>query len=410
MQGAQRLALAQQKYRSVCGQKNGEELSDIIRLDSLYTKRVLDDIWAADGSLLVLESTEPHGVWNEIVLSHLRSAAAYKQGNFVDAYTFQLHSYNAFLRAFRHMTLWGIHTLYAMCRDLYRVACMADKQLPPPMADGSSAHSTKIEEATRAINQGFSMCMTDREPLLSKSRKWGTYHMANLLFSLYLRLKMYNLCDSMIRAIKTSELPVLARFPMSDQVTFRYYRGMLAFRNESYKAAKEDLLFALEHCHCDSYTNKTRILTYLTPIMLAEGSTPQSRLLRRYPPIKALYGEIAKAARAGNLSRFDQIVEEKEHRFVTIGVFLAVERVRKVVVRQLLRKIYLIEGEPSRISFQRFCDGLAAAGIHGVDVPEMEAILADMIFCGYIKGYLSQGHGIAVLSKQQPFPPLSGLL
>ncbi|KAJ2827451.1 COP9 signalosome (CSN) subunit [Coemansia erecta] len=405
MAGCQRLVQAQHKFKTLNNSNNGAELAQVIQLSSQYTERVLENILNEYGSWAVIETQPTRGVWDEISTIHFQAAAAYRQRSFVDAYTHQLGSYNAFLRVFRNMTQWGISVLYVLSRDLCDVAQRADHQL-----NAASTQGGKLEEATRAINQGFSLCMTDREPLLSKSRKWGTYRMANILFALYVRHKAYNLCDSMIRALRASELPPLEQFPMSDQVTFRYYRGVLAFRNEKYASAKDDLMFALEHCLRDSYNNKTRILVCLTPILMAEGKAPHSRLLRRYPPIKAMYGELAKAAKAGNLRRFDELLEEKEQHLVNTGTFMAVERVRKVAIRQLLRKIYLINGQNSRITFRAFCDGFMAAGVYDMDVPEMESVLADMVFCGYMKGYLAHDHGIAVLSKQQPFPPLASLV
>ncbi|KAJ2581233.1 COP9 signalosome (CSN) subunit [Coemansia sp. RSA 1836] len=405
MSGAERLAQANYKFIATHRDKRSEEFAQIVKIDSQYTSIVLRDIWSKDGNWNALQTQ--HATLDIVVLSimHFRAAVEYQQNNFVEAYKYQLASYQAFLRAFHHMDRWGVHTLLAMCKDLYMLACRADYQLTTA---GSSA--TKLEEATRAISQGFSMCMTDREPQLGISRKWGTYHLANLLFALYLRQKAFNMCTSMIRAIKASELPPLDQFPMSDQVSFRYYRGMLAFQGESFAAAKEDLVFALEHCHRDAYRNKTRILMRLTPMMMMEGSMPKSRLLRRYPQIKALYGGLAKAAMTGDLRQFDMALLDKEQELVSLGTYMAVEYVRKIAVRQLLYKIYLIDGKNSRMSFERLRIGFWAAGLGDVNVLEIESILADMVAAGFIKGYLSHDHGVAVLSKQQPFPPIKSVL
>ncbi|KAJ2851912.1 COP9 signalosome (CSN) subunit [Coemansia brasiliensis] len=396
-----RLFKAQHKLKSLNNANNGAELAQVLQLNSLYTDRVLQDIRKEHGSWDILQSRQARGVWDEITLMHFRAAAADRARNFIEAYTCQLTCYNAFLRIFRNMAQWSVPVIYTLSHDLSDVAQRADRQLGCGNSQGS-----KLEEATRIINQGFSMCMTDREPLLDKTRKWGTYHMANILFALYVRHKAYNLCDSMVRALRAAELPPMGQFPMSDQVAFRYYRGMLAFRNEKYKSARDDLEFALEHCHRDSYNNKTRILIYLTPILMAEGKSPHSRLLRRYPPIKAMYGELVKAAKAGNLREFDSLMQEKEQQLVNAGTYIAVERVRRVAVRQLIRKIYIMSGQQSRVAFKLLCDGFMAAGVEDIDISEMESILADLIFAGYLKGYLAHDHGLAVLSKQQPFPPL----
>ncbi|KAJ2802486.1 COP9 signalosome (CSN) subunit [Coemansia helicoidea] len=404
MSSSERLSRAQQKFKILASTKNGDELAAVLPLNSEYTNLVLGDMLKEDGGWDALREPLSRGLWNEVTVEHFRAAIACRRGDFVEACARQLATYHAFLRAFRHMERWSINGLLVLCRDLCSVAQRADALLA---GDGQGG---KVEEATRAINQGFSLCMTDREPDLAKSRKWGTYRVANILFRLYRRLGAHNLCDSMIRAIKASELPELDAFPMSDQVTFRFYRGMLAFRSESYAQAKDDLLFALAHCHRDAYANKIRILTYLTPVLMAEGAMPQSRLMRRYPPVKALYGELAKAARAGNLRRFDELLAEKEQQLVAAGAFLAAERVRRIATRELLRKLYLIGGSASRVPFQMLRDGFVAAGLADTSVPEIEAILADTIYGGYVKGYLAHDHGVAVLSKQEPFPPLRSLV
>ncbi|KAJ2489932.1 COP9 signalosome (CSN) subunit [Coemansia sp. RSA 2050] len=405
MSGEGRLSQASHKFKMLNSKKDSVEFAQIIKIDSQYTATVLRDIWTADGSWDALLTHQFNSVITELSLMHFRAAAEFCQKRFVEAYEYQLSSYKAFLRAFSYMDRWGVYPLLVMCKDLYLLACRADCQLTE-----AGQPATKLEEATRAINQGFSMCMTDREPVLSNSRKWGTYHLANLLFALYLRQKAFNMCNSMIRGIKTSELPALDQFPMGDQVTFRYYRGLLAFQGEDFAAAKEDLVFALEHCHRDAYRNRARILMRLTPIMMIEGIMPQSRLFHKYPPIMALYGGLARAAVQGDLRTFDAILLEKEWQLASLGTYLAVEYVRRIAVRQLLYRIYLIDGKNSRLSFERVRIGFWAAGLGDVCILEIESMLADMIAAGFIKGYLSHDHGVAVLSKQQPFPPIKSVL
>ncbi|KAJ2076234.1 COP9 signalosome (CSN) subunit [Coemansia sp. RSA 922] len=405
MTGADRLSQAAFKFKALFNAKNSKEFAQIVKIDSQYTTTVLRDVWNADGNWNALLTQQSTTLLSELSLAHFRASVEFCQSNFVEAYTHQLSSYQAFLRAFSNMDRWGVDPLLAMSKDLYLLSCRADYQLTR-----AGQPATKLEEATRAINQGFSMCMTDREPLASISRKWGTYHLANLLFVLYFRQKAFNLCTNMLRGIKTTELPPLDQFPMGDQVTFRYYRGLLAFQGEQFAAAKEDLVFAMEHCHRDAYRNRTRILMRLTPIMMIEGNMPQSRLLQKYPLVNALYGGLVRAAMLGDVCQFDALMQDKEQLLVSLGTYTAVEQVRRIAVRQLLYKIYLIDGKGSRLSFQLVRNGFWVAGMGDVSVFEIESILADMISAGFIKGYMSHDHGVAVLSKQLPFPPIKSVL
>ena len=42
-----------------------------------------------------------------------------------------------------------------------------------------------------------------------------------------------------------------------------------------------------------------------------------------------------------------------------------------------------------------------------MDVDEIECVLANLIYSGYLKGYISHQHGKLVVSKGVAFPPLS---
>ena len=42
-----------------------------------------------------------------------------------------------------------------------------------------------------------------------------------------------------------------------------------------------------------------------------------------------------------------------------------------------------------------------------MDMDEVECLVANLIFRGYVKGYLSHKLHVAVLSKKDAFPPMS---
>ena len=45
-----------------------------------------------------------------------------------------------------------------------------------------------------------------------------------------------------------------------------------------------------------------------------------------------------------------------------------------------------------------------------IDLDEVECILANLIFRGYVRGYLSHAKRVLVLSKRDPFPTASVIL
>jgi hypothetical protein len=93
---------------------------------------------------------------------------------------------------------------------------------------------TKLEEGVRATYKAFTYCATDRFSPMETSRKWGTYAITNMLFQVYFNLNTTNLCANIFRALSASGLPPLSEYPLSHQVIFSYYKGILAFMEERY--------------------------------------------------------------------------------------------------------------------------------------------------------------------------------
>lgn len=60
-----------------------------------------------------------------------------------------------------------------------------------------------------------------------------------------------------------------------------------------------------------------------------------------------------------------------------------------------------------QLSLDAFLVALKFMQVEGVDIAEVQCILANLIYMGHIKGYISHQHQKLVVSKQNPFPPLS---
>jgi len=71
---------------------------------------------------------------------------------------------------------------------------------------------------------------------LEESRKWGIYYIVNLLFKTYFKLNSASLSKNMLKSLTAGrgDMPGLSAFPKSQQVTFKYYEGVLHFLEENY--------------------------------------------------------------------------------------------------------------------------------------------------------------------------------
>ena len=127
---------------------------------------------------------------------------------------------------------------------------------------------------------------------------------------------------------------------------FRYYSGILSFRNDFYHEAAQHLTYALGHTYfCESepkfVRNKLLILVYLIPAKMTIGTMPTEKMFVKYPDIADLYKDIVDAVQVGDLAGFDQACFKQQDRLVRLGTWLAIERVRPIVIRRVFHKVYV---------------------------------------------------------------------
>ncbi|MCJ1273100.1 COP9 signalosome (CSN) subunit [Puttea exsequens] len=282
--------------------------------------------------------------------------------------------------------------------------------------DIAEGRNGKLEDAARVMMRMFTLCISDRAPL-EDSRKWGLYTTTNLLFRTHFRLSSTALSKTLLRALSVSsaDMPPLSAFPRSHTTTFAYYVGVIHFLSEDYAAAETHLLHAWYTCLRTAKHNLELILTYLIPtLLLTKQKLPSSSLLAPYPRLAHLFTPLVAAIRSGSLAAFARALARGEAEFVKRRIYLTLERGRDVCLRNLFRKVFLAAGwdgegkRRTRVRVEEFGVAVRIGGseVEGGEVEgdEVECLVANMIYKGYMKGYISRQHGIVVLSKNGAFP------
>lgn len=133
--------------------------------------------------------------------------------------------------------------------------------------DPEAEANQSLEDCARQLNAIFGLCLMDRAPL-EDSRKWGIYYIINLLFKTYFRLNQASLSRNILKNLRANErdMPSLNQFPKSQQVTFKYYEGVLFFLEENYIEAEKCLAEALDLCHKDSMRNKQCVPCFMASL------------------------------------------------------------------------------------------------------------------------------------------------
>jgi tetratricopeptide (TPR) repeat protein len=290
---------------------------------------------------------------------------------------------------------WILPLLHQTCSDLWSVA----KATETPAS---------MEEAARAINKAFTLCITDRNPDEGQSRKWGFCRMAGLLFRIYFYLGQLNLCNNVLRAIAASQQPALDALPAAHLVTYRYYLGRYHFINERYAEAEEHLALAFLECHAQFRRAKRQILHLLIPCrLLVSGRVPCTSLLERYG-LTAFYAAALKDLANGNVRQYEGLLAAFERQLLRMGTFGVWERLALVAQRSLVRLVWRLDGGQSRLPLDRIAVGLGLpAGQQQDTLDQVGCILANLIDTGLVKGYISYERATAVLSQKDPFASLT---
>jgi hypothetical protein len=84
------------------------------------------------------------------------------------------------------------------------------------------------------------------------------------------------------------------------------------------------------------------------------------------------------------------------------GTYLLLEKCKTVCYRNLFKRIHLVL-DKHQIPLEHVANAFKWLGM-SIDLDEVECIIANLIFKGYIRGYLSHSKRVLVLSKRDPFP------
>ena len=391
-------------------------------------------------------------LWVEIAVAHWRVAVqvTYTQ-NLQSAYMAQNALLVAINRAADKTDNWILPVMFLVAKELRQLSIMADIQGKKSSGSAlkvSKTTSANLEEATRSINRSFTLCLNDRNISSEQSRKWGVYFFVGELFKIYFKLNKRALAKSVLKVLQNmqQQLPTFESFPKSHAVTFLYYTGVLHFIDENYQLAESKLTMALEMCYTSSKKNREYILMYLIPAqLLTKRLTPSSQLWEQFSSLKVMYKPVLDAVMSGNLKQFDDELLLRRRLYVKKYIYLAMEKIRVLAQIRLFRKVYVLQGSSSRIATPVFCKALQFSLTSkseelenttentteketkkdseeatekgeeggeeqeepkdtGYSREEVEGFLAQLIYSGQMKGYISRDRQTVVLSNKDAFP------
>lgn len=131
--------------------------------------------------------------------------------------------------------------------------------------------------------------------------------------------------------------------------------------------------------------------------------------------------DLGKAIQQGNLTRYQQIMNDNQSIFIKHGIYLVLEQTKAILYRNLCKRIYLLYDKSIKFPMQYLeialnyqleltrQEGMKTGNYmieddENVDLNEIECILSNLIYANRIKGYILHDKGLLVLSNKDPFP------
>lgn len=157
--------------------------------------------------------------------------------------------------------------------------------------------------------------------------------------------------------------------------------------------------------HASTINNKRKILTYLIPVKMFLGILPTPPCLKKYNLLQ--FEEVAASLREGNIHRFHASLKSSEREFIQDGVYLILEKLQMLLYRNLFKKVSLICGT-HQVPISTLEAALRWSGYEGISTDETHCIVANLIYSGQIRGYISHQHQVLVVAKVNAFPKWGG--
>jgi hypothetical protein len=374
-------------------QRRGKELSNYLSIHNFALKQVSSK-WNQN---LSLKGILPSG-YDEFILQII--AASHFEQQIETCFTYLAEALRILCTFLREEKSWIVPVLLRLSKELRQVAEKADS------LEQKEFGSKRLEETESLLKRAYSLVVNDRLPA-EDSKKLASLELVNQLFRIYFKLNTVHLCRSLIRQVEGPSFPSFEQFPISHQVTFCFFAGRLRLFDDDFKATEQHLGFAFRHCPQKYWKSRRQILIYLIPARIVLGKLPSTRLIHKYQ-LSQYYERLVYCIRIGNVAGVEASLKQWEEFFIRRGVYFVLEHLKLITLRVFFKRIYQLLGS-TRLKLPDLLCALKVAG-YEMDIDELECCLANLIYQGYIKGYIAHQRHILVVSKVDPFPRLKNVV
>jgi hypothetical protein len=283
-------------------------------------------------------------------------------------------------------------------RKLYFSASLADKEL-----EMKKEKPNQIDEVGRILMSFFSTFqMSDEKEIV--------FFCIICLIRIHFKLRTYRNSKTLVNWVEKSGID-FDNIPKSEVVTYLYYSGRLAMYEIRLIEAREILLRAYNLCQVNHIPNRKLLIEYLIPLNMFSGILPRHNVLTTYGLED--YLPLVESFRKGDILKFESAIESLENRFISLGTFLIIEKLKTYVLRNCIKLIakcfedsLSLMNNPV-IKLEMIQEVMRDCYNNEISLDELELYIIGAIYKGLIAGYVHNNNKVLILSKKNPFPNLA---
>ena len=189
--------------------------------------------------------------------------------------------------------------------------------------------------------------------------------------------------------------------PKSVAVTLKFFIAKHLLFLDDFETARRELLIARSSMQMKSQSQLEQVLSLLIPLQLSNSLFPTLTFLNQFPRLKSAFFPLLKAVRKGDLFQTRKCMRDLKMEEV---FFVLTRRIELVVYRTIVKKVFETNPGKRRIDFEILNSVFEFSAQKSVSSACVEEIVANLVFHGFMTGYLSYEEQALMLTGANPFP------
>lgn len=217
----------------------------------------------------------------------------------------------------------------------------------------------------------------------------------NSLFYFYFKINQFHQCTYLLKMIGPYLKMIFEYSDRVESMNLHYYIARLNHFSGNLEEVEEHLDKALQL----AFTKKQlkQILKILIPVKINLGKFPTTEMLRKFDMKE--YESLSLAIRDGDLHSYNGLLDRHMQAWIKSGVFFMLHECKNILMRNLIKKVWLILDKPSSISLKHIQTAMNLNSDSMYSVDEIVSLVSGLIYKDYVRGLVYPDDCVLHLKK-----------